>query len=63
MPHMYSVDVTYHATQDNIYSLHNPSNASPLEILVNEHKEVLKTLSEILRKKKNPAVPPRVPVG
>ena len=30
MPHIYSVDATYHDTQDLIYELHNPAPARPV---------------------------------
>ena len=61
MPHMSSMDATYHATQNLIYALNNPAPASPLVKLGHVHKEALKTLSHIFRKANPPAVPPRVP--
>ena len=63
MLQMSSMDATYHASQDLIYALHNPSTASPLLKLGHGHKEALKTLYNIfIKEKKTPAVPPRVPV-
>ena len=62
MPQMSSMDATYHAAQDIIYALHNPSPASRLVKLGNGHKEALKTISDIFRKSNPPAVPPRVSV-
>ena len=59
---MSSMDANYHATQDIIYTLHNPELAIPLVKLVNGHKEALKTLEDISIKANPPAVPPRVPV-
>ena len=44
MPQMSSMDATYHAAQDLIYALQNPTPASSLVKLVNGHKEELWTL-------------------
>ena len=62
MPQMSYMDATYHAAKYLIYALQNPSPTSPLVTLGNVHKEALKTLTDIFRKAKTPAVPPRVPV-
>ena len=56
------MDATYHAAHDLIYALKNPAPARTLVKLGNDHKEALKTLTEIFRKANPPAVPPRVPV-
>ena len=56
------MDATYHAVQNIIYALHNPSTEIPLVKLLNEHQEALKTLAEIFRKANPPVVPPRVQV-
>ena len=56
------MDATYHAKQYLIYAIQNPYLAIPLVKLGNEHKESLRTLAEIFRKAKPPAVPPRMPV-
>ena len=62
MPQMSSMDTTYHAAQDIIYTLYNPAPAIPLVKLVNGHKKSLKNLAEIFRKANPPVVPPRVTV-
>ena len=62
MPKMSSMDATYHATQDLIYALHNPSPESLLIKIGHGNKEELKTLADIFRKEKTPAIPPRVTV-
>ena len=62
MPHISSINETYHAAQDLIYALQNPSPASPLVKLGHGYKEALKTLADIFRKVNPPAVPPRVSV-
>ena len=59
MPQISSMDATYHAAQDRIYSLQNQVPTIPLVKLGNVHKESLKTLADIFRKAKPPAVPPR----
>ena len=50
MPQMSYMDATYHATQDLIYALQNPSPESSLVKLGNRHKEALRTLAEIFIK-------------
>ena len=62
MPHMSSMDATYHFTQYIIYALNNPEPASPLVKSGNEHKEALNIIAEIFRKSNPQAVPLRVPV-
>ena len=62
MPHMSSMDATYHAAQDLIYEPHNPAPEIPLVKLWNGNKESLKILADIFRKENPPAVPPKVPV-
>ena len=62
MPHMSSMDATYHTTQYLIDVIHNTEPKSPLVTLGSGHEEVLNTLADILRKSNPPAVPPRVPV-
>ena len=62
MPQMSYVDATFHATQDLIYALQNPTPVIPLVKLGNGKKEALRTLAEIFRKANPPAVPLRVPV-
>ena len=57
MTQMSSMDATYHASQDLIYTLHNPAPASPLVKLGYGHKEALKTLANIFRNAKPPAAP------
>ena len=59
---MSSMDATYHASQDIIYAIHNPSPTRPLLKLGHVHKEALKTLANIYRKANPPEVPLRVPV-
>ena len=59
---MSAMDATYHAAQDLIYVLQNPSPASPLAKLGHLNKEQLKTLAKIFRKANPPALPSRVPV-
>ena len=59
---MSSMDATFHAAQYLIYELQNPPPASPLTKLGNGNREKLRTVAEIFRKSKTPAVPPRVPV-
>ena len=39
MPHMSSMDSTYHAAQDIIYELHNPATVIPSVKLGNGNKE------------------------
>ena len=41
MPQMYSIDATYHAAKDIIYSLHNTAPTIPIVKLGNGHKESL----------------------
>ena len=62
MPHLSSMDATYHSAQDIIYVLQILSPASPLVKLGRGHKESLKILANISRKANPPAVPPRVPI-
>ena len=62
MPHMSSMDATYHAAQDLMHALHNTAPESPLVKLGHGHKEALKTLTNIFRKSNPPAVPLRFPV-
>ena len=62
MPHISSMDSTYHAAQDLIYVLQNPALKSLLVKLGHLHKEALKTINIIFRKAKPPIVPPRVTV-
>ena len=62
MPKMSYIDATFYATQNLIYSLQNPEPTSQLSKLVNGHKEVLRTLAEILSKSSPPAIPLRVRV-
>ena len=38
MPHMSSMDATFHAAQDLIYTLHNPEPERPLVKIGNGHK-------------------------
>ena len=45
MPQMSYMDATYHATQDLIYALQNPSPEISLVKLGNRHKEALRTLA------------------
>ena len=45
MAQMSSMDANYHAAQDFIYVLHNPSPEILLVKLGNGHKEALKTLA------------------
>ena len=60
MPHMSSMDATYHATQDLIYAPQSTAPASPLLKLGYVSKESLNTLDGIFRKVNPPVVPPRV---
>ena len=53
MPHMSSMDVTYHAAQDIIYVLHNSEPAIPLVKLGYGHKEAFKIPADIFIKEKN----------
>ena len=62
MPHISSINTSFHATQDLIYSLHNPLPEIPIVKLVNGKNEALGTLSEIFIKSNPPAVPLMVPV-
>ena len=50
----FSTDATIHATQDLIYSIHNPALAISLIKLENEHNKALISLAEIFIK----ATPP-----
>ena len=59
---MSSMDATYHAAQDIIYSLQNPKPSNTLVNLGHGHKEALKTLADIFIKANPPVAPPRVPV-
>ena len=62
MPQMSYVDATFHATQDLIYALQNPTPVIPPVKIGNGNKEALRTQAEIFRKANPPAVPLRVPV-
>ena len=62
MPHISSMDASYHAAQDLIYELHNQAHAGPIVIIGNVHKETFNTLADIFRKANPPAGPPRVSV-
>ena len=62
MPHMSSMDATYHAAENIICALHNPEPVIPLVKLDHGHREALKTLANIFKKANTPTVPPRVPV-
>ena len=62
MPKISSKDATFRAAQNLIYAIQNPSPSIPLVKLVNGHKDVLRTLAEILIKSISPAIPLRVPV-
>ena len=62
MPQMSSMHAMYHAAQDLIYALQNPSPAITLVKLGHGNKEALKTLDDIFRKANPPVVLPRVPV-
>ena len=46
---MFSMDVTYHATQDLIYTLQNPELTSPLVEFGHVHNETLNTLAETFK--------------
>ena len=63
MPHMSSVDATYHDAQDCIYVIQNPVPAIHQVKLGNGHKESVNNLAKIFRESNPPAVPPRVTVG
>ena len=62
MPQMYSTDTTFHAPQNLIYALHNPSPTRPLFKIGNGNKESLRNLAEIFRQSNPPSVPPRFSV-
>ena len=62
MPNMSSIDETFHATHDLIYTTKNPEPEISLVTPVNGYKESFRTLSEILRKANPPAVPTRMTV-
>ena len=61
MPNMSSIDATFHAVYDWIYSLHNTAPENLLDKLGNGHNKALRTLEEILSKCIPPAIPLRVP--
>ena len=63
MPQLSSMDATYHAAQDIIYTLQNPAPTIPLIKLGHGHKEEFKTLAKVLRPANPAALPPGVPVG
>ena len=54
MPHISSMDATYHAAKDLRYALQNTSHKITLVKLGNGHKEALKTLADIFRKANPP---------
>ena len=62
MPQMSSMDATFRAAQDLIYSLYNRETTSPIVKLGDGNKETLRNISEIFLKANPPALPPRVPV-
>ena len=52
MPHMSSMDATYHDAQDIIYALQNPSPAKPLLKLGHGHKKIIEEPSIYIHKRK-----------
>ena len=52
---MSSKDATFHAANDLIYVQQNPEPASPIVKLGDGHKEELRTLEDIFRKKTAPS--------
>ena len=62
MPKDSPTDATIHAAKYLIPALQNPVPVSSLSTLVNTHKEVLKSLSEIFGKDNTPEASPRVPI-